>query len=334
MTTLGGTALTLLDIAKAMDPDGKMATIVEILNQVNEVVQDMTFIECNDGDSHQTTIRTGLPSGAWRRYNEGVAPTKGTTAQVRAQCGMLEANSIIDRDLANKGGNAKAVRASEAVSHIEGMTQQMATALFYEDERTNPTRFTGLAAHYSSILTTTAASAANVIDGGGTGSDNLSIWFVTWGPNATTGLVPQGSQAGLKHEDRGEVEVIDATGITGATYIALKDWFQWKMGLCVRDWRQNARVCNVDVSNLRAQSGDADLIRLMIQAEETLAYGNAGTRAIYCNRTVRSWLRQQALDKAAYQVTFETVAGKPVTMWNGIPIRVSDSLLLTESALT
>ncbi len=333
MATLGGTALTLLDIAKAMDPDGKYAQIVEILDQTNEMLQDMTWIECNDGDSHQTTIRTGLPSATWRRYNEGVQPSKGTTAQVRCQTGMLEANSIVDRDLANKGGNAKAVRASEAVSHIEGMNQQMATAVLYEDERTNPTRFTGIMAHYGSVNTATAASAENVIDGGGTGSDNTSALLVTWGPNATTGLVPQGSSAGLRHEDRGEVEVIDATGITGATYIALKDWFQWKVGLAVRDWRRNARVCNIDVSNLRAESGDTDLIKAMIQAEERLPSGNFGNKAWYVNRTVRQWMRIQALEKAAYQITLETIAGKQVVMFNGIPVRVSDALLLTEARI-
>jgi len=335
MATLGGTALTLLDIAKMTNPDGSVAKIIEILDQTNEVVKDMVWEECNDGDSHQTTIRTGLPSGTWRRYNEGVAPSKGTTAQVRVQTGMLEDRSVIDKDLAEKGGNPEAKRAVEAVAHIQGLGQQMATALFYEDERTNPLRFTGLSAHYASISTSTAASAENVIDGGGSGSDNLSIWFVTHGPfHGVLGVYPKGSKSGLDHKNVGLTKIIDSTGAAGSAYWAYEDWFQWKAGLCVPDWRMNARVCNVDVSNLRAESSDANLIKLMIRAEETLANAAGGKRVIYCNRTAKAWLRIQAEDKRNSTVTLETIGGKPFTMFNGIPVVTCDALLNTESALT
>lgn len=333
MSTLGGTAMTLVDILKLEDPDGKVAKIVEILMQENGLLDDMTWMQCNDGDSHQTTIRTGLPSGTWRRYNEGVAPTKGTTAQVRAQTGQLESVSVVDRDLAEKGGNKEAVRASAAVAHIQGLSQQMATAVLYEDERTNPGRITGLAAHYSSVSTATAASAQNVIDAGGTGSDNASAWFVGWGPDAISGLFPVGAAAGLKHEDEGLVDVADSTGVAGATFRAFRDRFTWKCGVVVRDWTKASRVCNIDISNLRAESSNADLVKKLIMAEEVLTKG-AARYALYMNRTLRTWLRIQALAKALYQVTFETVGGKPVMMWNGIPIRTNDALINTEARLT
>lgn len=334
MSTIGGTAQTLLDLAKATNPDGSYAKIIEILKQRNEILDDMVWMQCNDGDSHQTTIRTGLPSGTYRRFNVGVAPTKGTTAQVRVGTCMLEANSIIDADLARKGGNEKAARASQAVAHIMGLSDQTAAGIWYEDERVSPDRFTGLAAHYASVSTNTAASAANVIDAAGTTGDNLSIWIVTHGENAgCMGLYPVGSVAGLKHEDKGEVEVIDATGVAGATFTALKDKFQWKHGLCVPDWTQNVRICNVDVANLRAESSDADLIKLLIRAVEMLPAA-MGSRYVYVNRTAKTWLRVQSLDKGQNTVTQETVFGKPVTMVDGIPVRVCDGLLNTEDRLT
>ncbi len=34
-------AVTLLDFAKSIDPDGKTATVVELLNQTNEILTDM-----------------------------------------------------------------------------------------------------------------------------------------------------------------------------------------------------------------------------------------------------------------------------------------------------
>lgn len=330
MATLGGTALTLLDVLKMQDPDGKAAQTVELLNQRNGMLDDITWIECNDGESHQTTLRTGLPSGTWRRYNEGVQPSKGTQAQVRVQTGMLEANSIIDRALAEKGNRVKETRANEAAAHMEGLGQQMAAAMFYEDERTNIARITGIQAHYGTVNTATAASAENVVDAGGTGSDNLSIYKITFGPNAITGVFPQGSRAGLVHEDKGLVSVADATGITGATYDAYKDWFQWKAGLAVRDWRKAGRIANVDVSNLRAEVSNADLIKKMILLDETVIDGGGNT-AWYMNKTAMAWFRIQALAKASSQITLETLAGVPLIMFAGRPCRRVDVLLNTEA---
>ena len=333
MATLGGTALTLSDIAKATDPDGKMASIVEILHQTNDMIQDITWIEANDGDTHQTTVRTGLPEPTWRRFNEGVQPSKGSTAQVRVQCGMLAANSVVDVDLADKGGNREQVRAQEAVAHIEGMNQAMAYALLYGDERVNETQITGIMAHYATVNTATAESAENVIDAGGTGSDNASILFVVWGPSSITGIFPKGGVAGLTHKDAGIQTVADANGIGAGTFEAYVDRFGWKPGLCVKDWRQGGRICNIDIPDLRddPEAASIDLINMMIDMSERINSLGAGNAAIYMPRVVRKILRMQKLEKARYQITQETVEGKPVLMFDGIPVRRSDQMLITET---
>ena len=41
MSTLAITHPTLLDIIKRLDPNGKIDTIVEMLNQTNEILEDM-----------------------------------------------------------------------------------------------------------------------------------------------------------------------------------------------------------------------------------------------------------------------------------------------------
>ena len=63
MATIGTQNPTLIDLQKRMDPNGKIAQIIEQLNQSNEIIQDMTMIECNDGTSNKTTVRTGLLHG-------------------------------------------------------------------------------------------------------------------------------------------------------------------------------------------------------------------------------------------------------------------------------
>ncbi len=167
MAILGGTALTYADWAKRIDDDGKVATIINLLSQTNEILDDMLVVEGNLPTGHKTTVRTGLPSATWRLLNYGVIKTKSTTAQVTDNCGMLEAYSEIDKDLADLNGNTAEFRLSEDMAFLEGMNQQMASTLFYGNIAVNPERFTGLAPRYNSVSTATAQTAANVIDAGG-----------------------------------------------------------------------------------------------------------------------------------------------------------------------
>jgi hypothetical protein len=106
--TLATGALTLIDQAKRLDPDGKVPVIVELLSQTNEVLDDMLFREGNLPTGHRTTIRTGLPTVYWRMLNQGIPPSKSQTAQVDENAGMLEAWSEVDKDLALLNGNVSA----------------------------------------------------------------------------------------------------------------------------------------------------------------------------------------------------------------------------------
>ena len=78
--TLG--KVTLLDIAKSMDPDGRVADVAELLTQSNEILYDMPWMEGNMPTGHKGTIRTGLPSSVWRQMYQGVPPSKSVRAQI------------------------------------------------------------------------------------------------------------------------------------------------------------------------------------------------------------------------------------------------------------
>lgn len=144
MSTLGSNALTLADWAKRVDPDGKTPMIVELLSQTNEILSDMLWIEGNLPTGHRTSVRTGLPTVAWKLLNQGVQPSKSTTAQIDEACGIMEAWSEIDKDLAELNGNTASFRLSEAQAFIEAMNQEMAQTLFYGNASISPEEFTGL----------------------------------------------------------------------------------------------------------------------------------------------------------------------------------------------
>src|SRR5690606_41765531 len=162
MSALAASHPTLLDLAKRLDPDGKIDVIAEILTQENPILEDMNFVEGNLPTGHRTTIRTGLPTPTWRKLYGGVQPTKSTTTQVTDTTGMLEAYAEVDKALADLNGNTAAFRLSEDRAHIEGMNQEMAESLFYANEGTEPEAFTGLGPRLNTL--TGAENSANVID--------------------------------------------------------------------------------------------------------------------------------------------------------------------------
>jgi len=329
MTTIGNMNPTLMDVARRSDPDGKIATIVELLNQTNDVLDYLTCLEANNGTGHKTTVRTGLPSATWRMLNYGVQPSKSQTKQVTDSTGMLEAYSEVDKALADLNGNTAEFRLSEDQPFLEAMNQQMASTLFYGSTLTDPEKFTGLAPRYTAYQSTDdTKSSFNVIHGGGEGVDNTSVWLVVFGPNTVHAIYPKGSKAGVSHQDLGEVTLEDAQG---GKYQGYRTHYKWDIGLTVRDWRYAVRIANIDVSNLAGVAGQKALIALMVQASERIPVLGMG-RAVWCmNRTVHSALRLGILEKISSNLTWETVAGKRVMAFDDIPVARCNALLNTEA---
>lgn len=332
MPTLDTQNPTLADVAKRLDPNGQISSIVEILNQTNPILEDMTFIEGNLPTGHRTSIRTGLPTPTWRKLYGGVQPTKSTTAQVTDNTGMLEAYAEVDKALADLNGNTAAFRLSEDRAHIEGMNQEMAGTTFYGNEGTEPAAFTGFGPRFNSL---SAANKDNIILGGSASgqTDNTSIWLVVWGPNTVHGIYPKGSKAGLSVTDKGQVTVENVDG-QGGRMEAYRTHYRWDAGLVVRDWRYVVRVANIDVSELSDQTNgpaaQKALIRLMVQASERIPQLGMGRAAFYANRTVRTNLRLGILEKIANNLSWETVEGKRVMVFDDIPVRTCDALLNSE----
>lgn len=344
--TLGtGGKVTLLDWAKSIDPDGKTASVVELLNQTNELLLDMPWIEGNLPTGHRTTVRTGLPTAIWRQMYQGVQPSKSIRAQVEDACGMLEARSEIDCKMAELNGNTAAFRLSEGESFIEAMNQAFMQTMFYGNTGVNPERFMGLTPRYSAI--SGAANAQNIVDGLGTGGVNTSVWLVVWGENTITGIFPKGSKAGLEHRDLGELDAFDGNTPPGR-FRAYSDLWQWSCGVTVRDWRYAVRICNIDTTDLLAGSGTQNaqqLIKLLVKAMARIPAMGKGKAVFYANRTVKEMLSIQALDKSQSALAvqpgvqqFGSVSpgsvGNGTLTFLGVPVRTCDQLLNNETRVT
>lgn len=347
MATLGQNGkVTLLDWAKALDPQGRIAKVAELLSQKNEILRDMAVIEGNLPTGHKSVTRTGLPAVIWRQLYGGVPPSKSVRAAVEDTAGILETRAEVDRDLADLNGDANAFRLSEASAFVEALNQAMASALFYGNTAVNPERIMGFAPRFGAI--SGAQNAQNIISAGGSGSVNTSVWLVVWHPETCAAFFPKGSKAGIFHEDLG---VIDAFDSNNYRYRAYADHWQWKMGLMVKDWRYIVRICNIDTTDLTTQANTQAntaatlLIKLMVKALARIPGLVGGSPVFYVNRTVKEMLSIQALDKTQNVLSFQaglnqfgTVSpgsvGNEDLMFQGVPIRTVDQILSNEATVS
>ncbi len=337
MAAVGSSVLTLLDFAKGLDPNGSIATVIELLSITNEILIDMPWAEGNLPTGNRTTVRTGLPTVAWRLLNQGVTPSKSTKAQIDEACGKLEAWSEVDCALAKLNGDIGAFRLSEAKAFIEAMNQEFASVLFYGNSGVNPEKFTGLSPRYGTLSTVAGTlGKQNIIDGGGTGAVNASVWLVVWGDTTIHGIYPKGSIAGLQHNDRGEQTVQTSTGIGTGRLLAYQEQFVWDCGIALKDWRYVVRLCNIDTTNLVAEVTPTDLQNKMIRMISRIPTLASGKACFYMNRTLFEMLDIQRREdvRTGGQLRYEVVDGRNEPQFRGIPIRRSDSLLNTEARVT
>jgi hypothetical protein len=340
MVGIGSTFFDLIDLYKSQDSKGQIAPVIEMLKEMNPILDDAIAVQCNNGTKHLTTVRTGLPAVTWGKLYQGVPQGKSSKAQVEDTTGFVEGLSTIDtRLLKLAGGKEGAIRLSEAQAYLESMAQEVATKIFYGNSAADPEQFMGLAPRYNDL---SAANGNQIIDGGGVGGDNMSIWFVTWGDNQSTLLYPEGTSAGIQREDKGEQRVNDDNG---NAYYVKEEMFTWNIGMSVRDWRYNARIANIDASLLAADpstvgGAGVSLYDLMRKAYWKLQNRRVagGRQAIYCNRDAMEALDALSVnggsDDSFIRLRPMEIEGKEVLTYRGIPIRETDALLNTEAQVT
>lgn len=336
MAAKGASLVTLADVAKSKDK--QIGKVAEVLVQNNPILNDIPYMEMNEGTIHKEDIRSALPAVYYRKANQPIPASKSTTEERTFSGTSFESKSQIDRDVASRGGADRVAynRWNQAQGHLQAHAIEHANLTIYGSPSASNRKTAGLFDIYSTVATTEETSK-QIIDAGGTGSDNTSILKVHWGERSVFGIYPKGTSAGLTRTDHSaggklvKIPGVDENGNVG-DYWGYEEEFKTNHGLVVKDFRQAARIANIDVSNLVAGTG-ADLIDLMISADYKIHSKENGTGVWYVNRTVFAHLHKQALTKvgAGAGLNYENYQGKPVLMFLGSPVRCVDAILNTEA---
>lgn len=337
MAAKGQYLLTLADVAKSQNK--QIGKVAEVLIKKNSALTDITYMEMNEGTSHKEDIRSALPEVYYRKANQPIPSGKSTTEERTFSGTQFESKSQIDKAVASRGGLDRIGynRWNQAQGHLQAHSQELGNLLVYGSPVTGNRKTAGLFDIYSTVNSSEETSK-QIVDAGGTGSDNCSMLKVHWGDLSVFGIYPKGTTAGLTREDKSaggkevQIQGIDQNGNPG-TYWGFEEYFTTNHGLVVKDFRQAVRIANIDVSNLQTGINAADLYDLMVSAEYKIDSLENGMGVWYCNRTIMAALDKQATSKvsAGAGLSYENYQGQRVLMFRGCPIRLMDCMVNSEA---
>lgn len=332
MATLGTSYVTLADVVARTTPDGSIARdIASRVTRTNSLLQYLQFKEGNKPDGNQIVQATKLPTVGYILYNKAPTSSKGQTAQVTDNVGTLKTYSDIDVELARTNNYDAGWRASEDMLFAEAMSQQFASDLVYANTATAAEKFNGLAQKYATVSTVRNNFGYYMINGGGSGSDNTSIWICSLGPDGLYGLYGKGGTAGMTMKDLGIKQKADKDSNLMDVY---RTEFRWEVGIQVKRPGACVRICNIDKSNLTGETNAADLSTL-IQRGMSLLEPGLGQVVVLCNRTVKAWLRIQASKETTLGLhDIQDTFGKPILAVDGAPILQMDAITNAEATIS
>ena len=288
---------TLLDISKlSTDVPAK---VVQTIIDCMPLFDQMAFVPANNGMNNKTLVVTDYPEGQLRGFNEGVKPEKAGGMTVTDSTAMLSTYSQIDAKLLQLNKNSAEWRYNQEQAFQVGIAHNVAKMIFQGSLKKDPKAFDGLLTRYAK-----KSDKDVFLDAGGTSS-------------ATKGL--------------GDEQ--DCYDKNGRRFRGVVTDYDWTLGLAVEDRRQVVRVGNIDIGGLTADAKTGkDLVDLLIDAVEMFPTTVGAGCAIYMNKALRTMLRKQIGHRENVNLQWETVAGRKVVTYDGIPVhKLPESILPTYS---
>lgn len=313
--------LTSLEVAKrsGFSPDSRR--IIEQLNAYNELLLDAPIVEANEGTVDTHLVRTAIPHGEHRGYNEGVGMSSSQTKTVKDVISNIEIYSEVDKQMIDEAAHPTEIMQSEQNAFIEGLSQDITDDLVYGNHDADPHYTNGLARRLNKI-------GKYCIDMGGTGNALTSIYLIKWGMDKARIIYPRGAKnAGVVYDYLGQQTAVDGNGKKHEVYRA---HYRIARGLSVGHEASIIRLANIDLTASNIGTAIAEKI---VRVMPLLARG-AGTVSIACNAEVKGVMNVTAINKTNIILPAEDPWGNEVLKIGAARFRECPSILLTESAVS
>lgn len=334
MALIGAEYLTLADAKKFLPHE--VADVTEVLRKAIPIINDIPYTVMNKKVKHIVAMRSDLPKWYYRKANQAIPASKTTIEEREFVASHIESKSVMDQKVAEYGGKDRvaANRLNQAEGHLQAGANELAQMIVYGSPATDHRQIPGIM-HILSTLNPAEPTSKQIVDAGGTGSDNASILFVSWGKGKVYGIYEEGTTAGIKRIDRGLVQIPGTTEAGGTGwYWGYEEDFEIDHGIAFEDYRAMARVANIDVSDLQTPADAANLLKLMTRAIYRIPPMLRQQKGmIYVNSTIMAFLDEQTQAQvgAGGGLSYQNVQGEPVLYFRGWKIQEMDILLNTEA---
>jgi len=339
-TTAVVAANTIMDVVNSytsLDDKAKYVWAAKVLARKCPFFQDMPMKPSNQIFSNVGARQSYLPTPGTRSFNEGVTPTTSHSTPFTEGICMIEDYSEVDKVLCDIQANPAAWRQERDANKLEAMAQKAEDQIIYGSKETDAQAWNGLTVRFNASTSRPNDDSTwpynVVLAGGSTSATVTSIWLVGWGDGKIHGIYPPNLTAGIKVQDLGEVTVImnDSPATTPTYMQGYRTFMGLYFGLNIEDERYVQRIANHEVS------GDVNTFdpRLLITVLNRLP--DRGGAVIYANRTIKTQMDIYALDKSNGFYTQGgdgDIFGRPVTMFQGVPVRLADMIDDTETVIS
>jgi hypothetical protein len=327
-TILANAALTWAEVVKRAGFDDDAAVIGD-LAQMNDFIDECPMFPTTHGLYNKQLQAKRLGKGGFSKAYGPTTDISSQTDEITEPVKLYEGDSNVD-DRVFKGvpqGGAYPLRDGEDSLNLEGMIQDLTYLIIYNHEGDTPDGWKGLWRRRPSL--SPAGTVPPVCWGlGGTGSDLTSMPIFEFGRRGFSLAYPANSGVpGLKNEDRGLNKIPVPVG-TGSYWAWIRHYEFWA-AMVLRDNRAFQRLANIET---QGASNIFDPTKF-ISAKNWLP--SVGRNAVaFCTRTLKAQVDNNAYGKVnVYMSVREVQNYGPITFIAGVPVRMMEALLDTESAI-
>jgi len=331
---------TIMDVVNSYTSLDNKATYVwaaNVLARKCPFFQDMPMKAGNQIFSNIGARVNYLNTPSTRGFNQGLTPTAVHTTQYTEPMCIIEDYGWVDKLLCDAQNNPGQWRQERDAIKMEAMVQSAENKIIYGNYSTvDSNGIQGFATRFNSTTHRPNDDSGwpyNVKSAGGSlSAQTCSIWVIEWGVEGKVyGIYPPNLPAGIHVRDLGEqtwnVSTIASPSML-QVYLTMMGLY---FGLNIEDERCVQRIVNVNATGSTEIFDPEELIEVI----NNLPSRGAGA-VIYAPRAIVTQMDINALNKqnALYRVEPNgDIWGRPVTYFRGIPVRMAEKLLETETAI-
>lgn len=312
----GNRVLTLWDFYKGRDSKGNFVQkVVDLCAETNEFAKYAPIIQANHDKVLETTVRMSDAMPGWTAYYKPVKAAKGSKSLFRVTTGSLGSKVEVDARLYGESPDKDAVILDEVKSNIRGFNKKIGAQVVYGLIDEDPLAFNGLFKHYTQYAPATYTDTedpAHYVLNAKLNSESAnalrSVALVGFGTDATTLFHPQHSEsAGIEVGPMRDVDIEE----DGGSYTVKRRYLYWNIGLAVRNFKTNGRLCNIPIDTLlRAAETGGEEFRVRAKAL-------IGKIRLLRDRVEESGVKQVLMmDKSTWEVVAQAFSA--VTMDNAV----------------